>query len=272
MLDVLDDWSRAKLLLANAARAAVATKAPSIALDNVELLAPVPLPGAVYCSGGNYTDHIEEMRSLSMLPSSLTMRDIVGSSPWHFLKTSRGTVVGHGASVANPCESKMLDWEIELVAVIGRTAYQVPVERALDYVAGYTIANDLSARDRAVRPEIHVSVPFRWDWLGHKCFEGSFPCGPWITPADQISDPQNLTLRLWVNDELMQDSNTSRMIFGVAHQISQLSRQLALHPGDLIATGTPAGVGSGRGRFLANGDSVRLEIERIGELRHVIAG
>ncbi|NPC55907.1 fumarylacetoacetate hydrolase family protein [Caenimonas soli] len=269
--DLLNDWTRAQRKLSDAAMSIAASGTPGMALDQVQLLPPVPSPGAVFCSGGNYTDHVEEMRALSKLPAELTIADVCGDSPWHFVKTSRGSVVGPGSSVANPGDSKMLDWELELVAVIGKPARAVPVDRALEHVAGYMIANDLSARDRAVRPEIHQSVPFRWDWMAHKCFDGSFPCGPWITPAEDIPNPQQLAMKLWVNDQLMQDSNTSRMIFSVAQQIAHLSRQLTLNPGDLISTGTPAGVGSGRGRFLARGDALRLEIERIGELRHTIA-
>lgn len=268
MLDVLNDWSRTKRLLDEAAVGALSVV--GVELDTVELLAPVPNPGAVFCSGGNYTDHVEEMRALSKLPSTLAMRDVLGDSPWHFVKTT-SSVVGPGSNVVNPGDSLMMDWEIELVAVIGKPAHGVSVERALDYVAGYTIANDISARDRVLRSEIHHTVPFRWDWFGHKCFDGALPCGPWITPADEIPDPQALALKLWVNDQLMQNSNTSRMVFSVAQQIAHLSTYLTLKPGDLIVTGTPAGVGSGRGQFLAKGDTVRLEIERIGEFQHAIA-
>lgn len=271
MLDVLNEWPRAKGLLDKAAATIAATSAVGLPLHEVVLLAPVPNPGAVFCAGANYADHMEEMRAVAKMPSTLTTQDVLGDAPWHFVKTTRGSVVGPGSSVVKPEGSKMFDWEIELVAVIGAPARNVSVERALEHVAGYTIANDLSARDKATRPNIHISVPFRWDWMAHKCFDGSFPCGPWITPVDQIPDPQQLGLKLWVNDQLMQNSNTSRMIFNVAQQIAHLSKNLTLNPGDLIATGTPAGVGAGRGISLAQGDALRLEIERIGELRHSIA-
>lgn len=272
MLDVLNEWEYAKPLLNKAASELRSDAGAGVALSEVELLAPVPNPGAVFCAGGNFRDHVEEMRAAGKTPASMPLRDILGDSPWHFLKTSRGSVVGPGSVVANPGGSKMFDWEVELVAVIGKPARGVSVKRALEHVGGYTIGNDLSARDRAVRTEIEKTVPFRFDWLSHKCFDGSFPCGPWITPAHEISDPQQLGMKLWVNDELMQDSSTAHMIFGVAQQISHLSRHLTLNPGDLIATGTPAGVGSGRGRSLNKGDVVRLEIERIGEFSHSIAG
>ena len=271
MLDLLNGWSHTKPLLDAAAQGLSKDHETGQALADVSLLAPVPRPGAVFCAGANFADHIEEMRSVAKMPSTLTTQEIVGDAPWHFLKTPQSSVVGPGSRVSMPEGAKMFDWEIELVAVIGVSARSISVEHALEHVAGYTIGNDLSVRDKGTRPSVHASVPFRWDWIGHKCFDGSFPCGPCITPADQIPEPQNLNLKLWVNDKLMQDSNTDKMIFNIAQQISHLSKHLTLNPGDLIATGTPAGVGSGRGISLAPGDQLRLEIEHIGELQHSIA-
>jgi 2-keto-4-pentenoate hydratase/2-oxohepta-3-ene-1,7-dioic acid hydratase in catechol pathway len=144
----------------------------------------------------------------------------------------------------------------------------VPLDKALDYVAGYTIANDLSARDAHVRQGIPVGSPFRNDWLAHKSFDQSCPCGPWIIPAEDIGDAQKLKIQLYVNNELMQDSNTSQMIFNIAEQISHLSEKLTLHPGDLVLTGTPAGVGTPRNRFLQPGETVRCHIEKIGDLEN----
>ena len=141
-----------------------------------------------------------------------------------------------------------MDWEVELAAVIGRTAKNVPEDKALSYVAGYTIANDLSARDRGRRPTFGDTSPFKADWTKHKSFDGSCPLGPWIVPASDIKDPQNLGLKLWVNGVLKQDSNTSDMIFNLAEQIATCPRGMTLHPGDLILTGTPAGVGAGTRR------------------------
>jgi 2-keto-4-pentenoate hydratase/2-oxohepta-3-ene-1,7-dioic acid hydratase in catechol pathway len=138
--------------------------------------------------------------------------------------------------------------EIELTAVIGKPGRNIRVEDALQHVAGYTIANDISARDLGRRPEAAAGSPFSFDWTGQKCFDGACPIGPWIVPADDIPDPQNLSLKLWVNDVIKQDSNTSEMIFTLAEQIAQLSIGMTLYPGDLILTGTPAGVGQGRGR------------------------
>jgi len=147
----------------------------------------------------------------------------------------------------------------------------VPQEKALDYVAGYTIANDLSARDRGNRANISETSPFKSDWTKHKTFDGSCPLGPWIVPASDLGDPQTLGLKLWVNDVLKQDSNTKDMIFNLAEQIAQLSSGMTLHPGDLVLTGTPAGVGSARGEFLKAGDVVKLWIEKIGTLTNKMA-
>lgn len=170
-----------------------------------------------------------------------------------------------------PAYSQAVDWEIELAAVIGKTAKDVPVEKALDCVAGYTIANDLSARDAMRREKNPPGSPFHYDWMSQKCFDGACPLGPWIVPAAQIEDPHKLALKLWVNDELMQDSDTGKMIFDTAEQIAMLSSRATLHPGDTVLTGTPAGVGMGRRRFLKSGDVVKLYIEHIGEMTHRMA-
>ena len=272
VMDILNDWRNTEKLLRDAAKSIDASAAVGLPLADLELLAPIPNPGAVYCCGANYTDHINEMRPmLKNLPQDITERQLVGDEPWHLVSTVRGSIVGPGTSVPKPHGSQRLDWEIEMAVVIGTTARGVSVERALEHVAGYTIANDLSARDLSIRPEVHEAIPFRTDWTTHKCFDGSLPCGPWITPASQISDPQQLDLKLWVNDELMQDSNTSQMVYSVAQQIAKLSVNKTLYPGDMILTGTPAGVGAGRGVFLKSGDKVRMTIEGIGELQHSIA-
>ena len=164
----------------------------------------------------------------------------LGLKAWHFLKAGRA-LADPGATVKISGISEEVDWEVELAAVIGRAAKNVPKEKALSYVAGYTAANDLSARDRGRRAKVSDTSPFKADWIKHKTFEGSCPLGPWIVPAADIGDPQNLGLKLWVNDVLKQDSNTKDMIFTLAEQIERLSDGMTLYPGDLILTGTPAG-------------------------------
>jgi 2-keto-4-pentenoate hydratase/2-oxohepta-3-ene-1,7-dioic acid hydratase in catechol pathway len=271
VLGVLERWSAAHRQIGQAAKQVAAGKrrAKGTALGRVKLLAPVMYPGAIFCAGANYRDHMAEMARAQNLPARKDPRE-TGFQPWFFIKTSRPSVVAPGSRVKLPAYSQKVDWEVELVAVIGRAAKDVPVDRALDHVAGYTIGNDLSARDAGRRPQVPESSPFSMDWLSQKCFDGSCPLGPWITPASEIPDPQKLAMKLWVGGELMQDSNTSEMIFTTAEQIAQLSTRVTLQPGDLIMTGTPAGVGMGRGRFLKAGETVTLWIEGIGELSHTM--
>ncbi len=155
--------------------------------------------------------------------------------------------------------------------MIGRTAKNVPLDKALDYVAGYTIANELSARDLGKRMQLPDSSPFKWDWVGQKCFDDACPIGPWIVPADDIKDPQKLGIKLWVNDVIKQDSNTKDMIFTLAEQIEQLSSRITLYPGDIVLTGTPAGVGAARREFLKPGDTTKVWVENVGTLTNKMA-
>ena len=264
VLGILEDWRAAQGALKNAARNAAKSRIKAMPLGRTKLLAPIRWPSAVYCAGANYADHAAEMarrmnRPLEPDPHSQ------GLKAWHFMKASR-TLADPGATVKVSDLSQEVDWEVELVAVIGRTARNVPQEKALSYVAGYTAANDLSARDHGRRAKVSDTSPFKADWTKHKTFDGSCPLGPWIVPASDIGDPQNLALKLWVNDVLKQDSNSKDMIFNVAEQIEQLSNGMTLYPGDLILTGTPAGVGSARGEFLKPGDVVKIWIEKIGAL------
>jgi 2-keto-4-pentenoate hydratase/2-oxohepta-3-ene-1,7-dioic acid hydratase in catechol pathway len=265
VLALLQDWPKARALIAKGK-----PRGKGIPLKRAKLLAPILYPGNIYCAGANYRDHVAEMDRAQGREPGPTMKER-GEKPWHFVKTSRSSVVGPGAKVKLPAFSKAVDWEIELAAVIGRRAKDVSVEKALGCVAGYTIANDLSARD-AMRRELNPPTsPFHYDWVSQKCFDGACPLGPWIVPAGEIRDPHNLGLKLWIDDELMQDSNTSQMIFDTAEQIAMLSTRVTLQPGDIVLTGTPAGVGMGRKRFLKSGERLKLWIEGIGELHHTVA-
>jgi 2-keto-4-pentenoate hydratase/2-oxohepta-3-ene-1,7-dioic acid hydratase in catechol pathway len=212
---------------------------------------------------------MEEMAKLQGMPPSPDPHDI-GLKPWHFIKASR-TVTGDKATIKLPPASKAIDWEAELGAVIGKKAKDVPLEKALDYVAGYTITNELSARDLSKRDQIPDAIPFKWDWVGQKCFDDACPLGPWIVPASDIKDPQNLGIKLWVNDVIKQDSHTSQMIFTLAEQLSHLSSRITLWPGDIILTGTPSGVGAARREFLKKGDVAKVWIENIGTLTNKMA-
>lgn len=229
--------------------------------DELEVLAPVLYPRAIFCAGANYWDHMEEMEGT--IDRAKRAKD-----PWFFLKTSAHSVVGPGTAVRAPTASHELDWEAELAVVIGTHARDVAAEQAQDVIAGYTIVDDLSARDLMTRPDRPPAMAF--DWIGQKCFDGAAPMGPWLTPAAYVQDVHDLDVRLWRNDELKQDSNTNQLIHDVFEQIEWLSHQLTLMPGDVIATGTPAGVGRPRGEYLHPGDVVRIEIEGCGTLTHSI--
>lgn len=256
---VLENWDSANGLLAGLAPGSAL---PSHPLDTIDLLPPVLYPGAIYCAGANYRDHIENMARKFNLPAPPDPHEL-GIAPWHFIKAS-WCAVGHRAKV--PLTSDFLDWEAELAVVIGKAARNVSVADAASYIAAYTIANDLSARDRVQQTALQETSPFRYDWIGHKCFDGSCPIGPWLVPANDVKDPQNLAIRTYVNDALKQDSSTGQMLFSVAEQLSHLSSRITLHPGDVILTGTPAGVGLETGERLHRSDRVRIEIEGLGEL------
>ena len=275
VIAILEDWKNAQALLKKAAVGAAKAKGAKGGgrpLKGTKLMAPVRWPSAIYCAGANYADHAAEMaarQGKEPEPDPHTQ----GLQSWHFIKASR-SLANPGETVKISDYSKQMDWEVELAAVIGRPAKNVPIEKALGYVAGYTCANDLSARDRGRRPHVPDTSPFKADWVAHKSFDGSCPLGPWIVPASDIKDPQNLGLKLWVNGAIKQDSNTSRMIFTLAEQIAHLSTRLTLQPGDLILTGTPWGVGGFRTPpiFLEVGDVVEVEVEGIGVLSNPVAG
>jgi len=268
-LDILNDWMAMQAVFDRAVVEAKDAKIKGIPLKEAKLLAPVLYPSAIFCAGANYTDHMQEMATILKIEPDPDPRSS-GLKPWHFIKASR-SVVGTESTIPLPVYSKMVDWEAELAVVIGRPAKNVPLDKALDYVAGYTVANELSVRDFSTRQYMPDTSPFKYDWVSHKSFDGACPVGPWIAPAKEIADPQSLGIKLWVNDVLKQDSHTSRMIFSVADQVAHLSTRITLHPGDLILTGTPAGVGLARREFLKAGDVVRVWIERIGTLTNTLA-
>jgi 2-keto-4-pentenoate hydratase/2-oxohepta-3-ene-1,7-dioic acid hydratase in catechol pathway len=259
--ELFADWDGMLPRLRALAGSRAATPAASLA--QVTLHAPVPTCGTLYCAGANYRDHVAEMARIRGTAPNEDDRE-----PWHFIKPTRASITGPGP-VRRPEGCRQLDWEAELAVVIGRPARRVQLQDALSFVAAYTVANDLSARDLSRRKARPADNPFHFDWLAHKGFDGSCPIGPWLTPAEGV-DPQRLAIRLAVNGVTKQDSSTSEMIFSVAEQIVQLSRRTTLLPGDIILTGTPAGVGSGRNQFLAPGDRVSVEVEGLGELVNTI--
>ncbi|MFD3498134.1 fumarylacetoacetate hydrolase family protein [Streptomyces sp. NPDC058676] len=255
LMDVLSRWDSLAPLLREW------TPAASNAVIGARLAPPLTYPNKVLCAGANYWDHIAEM--------GVTRPDEPGE-PFFFLKPPTTTVTGPGDPVPLPgYEGARVDWEAELAVVIGRAGRNLAPEEALDHVAGYLVANDISARDRltAAAP---VADPFAYDWLGHKGQDGFCPLGPGLVPAWQVPDPQNLRIRLSVNGVVKQDSSTGQMMVPVHEVVAAASRLTRLEPGDVILTGTPAGCGVPRGEFLAAGDRVVVEIERIGRLENKV--
>jgi 2-keto-4-pentenoate hydratase/2-oxohepta-3-ene-1,7-dioic acid hydratase in catechol pathway len=220
-------------------------------LARVRLLAPIPRPRKnIFCTGHNYAAHVRESRS--PLPER----------PVWFTKPPTA-VIGPLAPVIHHAATQALDYEVELAVVIGRRGRDIPRERALDFVFGYTVMNDVTARD--VQRQ-------RGQWFKGKAMDTFAPLGPWIVHRSVISDPQRLTVRSRVNGEVRQQASTADMIFSVAVLIADLSQGLTLEPGDLIATGTPQGVGMGFDppKWLKVGDVVEVEVEGIGTLRNPI--
>jgi 2-keto-4-pentenoate hydratase/2-oxohepta-3-ene-1,7-dioic acid hydratase in catechol pathway len=247
---VVENWAECDALLAQVVASNSTAFSAGIPAAQAEFLAPLAMPGKLVCIGSNYHDHIAEM-PIPMTPTY----------PYAFVKPVNNTVRGPGDAVAVPKKAKMMDWEAELGVVIGKKCVDVSAADALGVVAGYVNFNDLSARDWLdSRPPIGV------DWVQHKAFDGFAPFGPYIVPARFISDPQNLSVKLTVNGVLKQDSNTADMVFGVAAIIEHLTSIMTLYPGDIIATGTPAGTGHGKGEYLKAGDVISMEVGPLGKL------
>jgi 2-keto-4-pentenoate hydratase/2-oxohepta-3-ene-1,7-dioic acid hydratase in catechol pathway len=237
----------------------LATAAPPsavIKLSDVTLQAPIPSPRKnVFCVGRNYIEHVEEGYRARGTEVKLP------EYPQFFTKP-RTAVVGVGATVPLHAHvTAMLDYEVELAVVIGRGGVNIPIENALDHIFGFTIINDVTGRDVQRRHD---------QWFKGKGLDGTCPMGPWVVERNDIRDPQALDLSLKVNGEVRQSSNTRHMIFPIARIISELSLGLTLEPGDVIATGTPSGVGYAMTppRPLKAGDVMTCEIEQIGTLEN----
>jgi 2-keto-4-pentenoate hydratase/2-oxohepta-3-ene-1,7-dioic acid hydratase in catechol pathway len=251
VLDLLESWPQAAGVLS----AMPLSDLPAV--ERAELLAPITWPRKVLCAGVNYKRHIREMGG-----------EVPGAdwTPFFFLKPPSTTVIGPADPIViRDAERARYDWEAELAVVIGVGGRDIPVGRALEHVAGYCVANDVTARGYHHRPTVPADA-FSYDWFAAKAVDTSLPLGPGITPAFLVPDPQDLRLRLWVNDELQQDESTADMICPVDQLIAAASAVVTLEAGDVIATGTPSGVGAGQGRFLRHGDVVRVAIDGLGEI------
>jgi 2-keto-4-pentenoate hydratase/2-oxohepta-3-ene-1,7-dioic acid hydratase in catechol pathway len=262
-LTILEKWDAAEPVLEQIADKLANGHAKAKKLSSVKLQAPLLYPPAIFNAGSNYSEHQAEMGQTYETDKSKT-------KPYMFLKSPAHTVIGPGHEIRIPHVTKQVDWEGEFGVVIGRYGRNVSKDNARSVIAGYTIFNDLSARDLGAREDW---PRFRTDWFGHKTFEGSGPMGPWIVPAKQIKDPYQCRIETFVNEERKQNALAGEMIFNIEEQIEYISARLTLRPGDLISTGTPSGVGRPKGTFLQPGDTVRIAISGIGELKNpVVAG
>lgn len=231
-----------------------ATAAPvsgGVPLSSARLLAPLSAPQKIIAIGLNYADHARES---GMEPPA---------APVAFAKLPNSIVGPEDPIRVRAADSSQVDFESELAAVIGRVTRDVPESDALGHVYGYTMCNDVSARDAQFADG---------QWIRGKSFDTFCPLGPWIVTSDEVGDPQGLGIRCRVNGDVLQDSTTKEMIFGVAELVSYLSRFMTLQPGDVIATGTPFGVGFARepAVFLGDGDVVEVEADRVGTLRNPV--
>jgi 2-keto-4-pentenoate hydratase/2-oxohepta-3-ene-1,7-dioic acid hydratase in catechol pathway len=251
LIDVLARWTE---LAPAVERAAAACGSGGWETSEVRVLTPLQYPGKVLCAGANYYDHLAEMGVKDLRKEAQRL--------FFFFKPPRNALVGPGRTVRYPRRTQMFDWEIELAAVIGRTAKDLAPETALDCVAGYTVGIDLSARDLNQAPETF----YKLDWVAGKAQDTCCPLGPRIVPATLVGNAQDLALELKVNGETRQSARTAGMIFDIREQLVLLSSIMTLDPGDVLLTGTPAGVGFPKRTFLKPGDRIAATIESIGTL------
>jgi len=235
-------------------------KGAALATSDIQLLVPIPRPNKLFLLAGNYAKHIEEGGGIAA--------ERAETFPYVFMKPPTTTLANPGGAVKIPAVSPYaIDWEIELAIVIGREAKGIRAADALGAVAGYTVVNDISNRRFRPNPDRKQrDKDSFFDWLHGKWFDSFCPCGPCITSADAIADPQSLDLKLELNGETRQAASTATQIFPVAEVIEFISNITTLEPGDIISTGTPAGVGSATETFLKAGDRLDASISSIGTL------
>jgi len=237
-----------------------------VPLHSVKSLSPIPKPNKLLCLAGNYEEHLEESGYSAVEESKRTI-------PWVFMKPASTTIIGSGEKILISKNNVAVDWEVELAVVMGKRGRFIASKDAFDFVFGYTILNDISERrfdPKIPNRKIRERDKF-FDWLVGKWYDTFAPMGPVIVTKDELGDPHNLRITLRVNGRTMQDSSTRFMIFKIPRIIEFVSSIMTLEPGDVIATGTPEGVGFSRGIFLKPGDKVECEIEGIGILGNQVA-
>jgi 2,4-didehydro-3-deoxy-L-rhamnonate hydrolase len=277
VLDLLQDWESNLAVLRALTEQVSGEHAAAVAMSSLRVHPPVDLPRQVLCTGANYRKHVVDLTlDMGVGPEGLkgdalrkwaeNMMDerAAHGEPYVFPKLP-SAITGAYDPVFLPATTQKPDWELELAVVIGRPARNVRRQDALDYVAGYSIVNDVSARDLIARTDYKM---LGTDWLRSKSCPSFMPFGPTLVPACFVSDPQDLRITLKLNGQVMQDESSSDMLFDVARQIEYISANVQLWPGDLIATGSPAGNGTHYNRFLREGDVMDAEIEGLGRQRN----
>ena len=278
VLDLLQDWEPNLSALRALANQVSAQHPSAVAMSGLTVHPPVDLPRQVLCTGANYRKHVVDLTlDMGVGPEGLTgaalrqwAEDMMDErarhgEPYVFPKLP-SAITGAFDRIVLPATTEKPDWELELAVIIGRPARNVRREDALDHVAGYSIVNDVSARDLIARTDYKM---LGTDWLRSKSPPTFMPFGPTLVPACFVTQPQDLQLTLKLNGQTMQDESTADMLFDVARQIEYITAHVQLWPGDLIATGSPAGNGTHYNRFLREGDVVEAEIQGLGQQRNV---
>lgn len=251
---ILDDWQRIYPSLVAAAQACARqdSKSPAfVSAADVHLLTPVKFPNKLICVGAVYRDHLLEFNLPPERWKNMPM----------FLRAPTTSIVGPGRTLVIPATTKEFDWEIELAVVVSRRLKNADLQTAQSGIAGYSVGLDMTCRDLLGRDS-----PTGVDLVRAKAQDGMAPVGPIMRPAEFVKDPQNLRLRLFVNDEIKQNGTTSDMLYSIPEQLSTISHYITLEPGDIVFTGSPAGSGASIGQFLHPGDRIRAEIEQVGTL------
>jgi 2-keto-4-pentenoate hydratase/2-oxohepta-3-ene-1,7-dioic acid hydratase in catechol pathway len=238
--------------------AAADATAERVAVASGRILAPLQYPGKLLMAGANYGDHAREMAARTGHAPERA------AEPFLFLLPTRHTIVGTGDAIHAPAWAEKLDWEVELAVIVGRTTSDIGVDAAMEAVFGYTILNDVTSRAANARSD----GPFKHDWLAGKGHDAFCPMGPCVVPKEDVPLPVALQLR--VNGNLMQDGTSADLIFNVPELVAYASSRVTLDAGDVISTGTPSGVGAGRGMFLSDGDVMTASIAGIGELTNAV--
>lgn len=274
ILLLLEDWDtnfEALCLMADFAAAGSAPDTAMVDAAAVRYMPPILRPGKMIYAAANYGDHIREMLNVSRTESSeerdnMLDRDKARVRPYSFLKAPSALVGAHD-DIVIPADSTKVDWEVELAMAVGRRTKRIAAADAMNCIAGFMTTNDVSARDWNMRDDW---PSLRSDWLGGKSHDTFAPMGPYFVPRAFVPDPLNLRLTLKVNGETKQDGNTGEMVFSPGEQIEFASDMITLEPGDVLSTGTPAGVGHGAGTYLQPGDVVETEVEGLGAMRNSV--